>query len=188
MKFNGLLFIPSSAPINLFSPELESGVKLYSKDNLILERCEEILPDYLKFIKGIIDSPDFSLNISREMLQTNKQLRIIGKNIEKVILRRLKKLLKDDRDKYESFWSQFGKAIKGGLYSNPGKKDKLEELLLFSSSHVEDGLTTLAQYVERMSEEQDVIYYVVGENRKTIENLPQMEITSREEFRGSLLI
>ncbi len=174
VKFTALLFIPQKLPQNLFSPDFETGLKLYSKDNFILDKCEEILPDYLKFVKGLIDSPDFSLNISREMLQNNRQLRKIGKNAEKVILRRLRKMLNKQRDRYEDFWQEFGPAIKGGIQSNPTKKDKLTKLLLFASSKAE--MTTLDEYIERMNEEQDSIYYVVGENKASIKRLPQMEL------------
>ncbi|WP_408956476.1 molecular chaperone HtpG [Natroniella sp. ANB-PHB2] len=176
VKFTGLLFIPQTAPTNLFSPDFETGIKLYSKDNLIMEQCQELLPKYLQFIRGLIDSPDFSLNISREILQNNKQLKVIAKNAEKVVLRNLKKMLNNQRDKYEKFWEEFGKAIQGGIYADPTKQDKLVDLLLFSSSHLEEGKTTLAEYVERMPNEQEAIYYVVGKDRKSIENLPQMEL------------
>ena len=173
VKFTGLLFIPQNLPQNLFSPDFETGLKLYSKDNFIMDKCEEILPDYLKFVRGLIDSPDFSLNISREMLQNNKQLRKIGKNAEKVILRRLRKMLNNQRERYEEFWQEFGQAIKGGIQSNPAKKDDLTDLLLFASSQVDT--TTLDEYLERMDEEQDAIYYAVGDNKESIERLPQME-------------
>ncbi|MCK8817222.1 molecular chaperone HtpG [Natroniella sulfidigena] len=182
VKFTGLLFIPQTAPNDLFSPDFKTGIKLYSKDNLIMEECQELLPNYLQFVKGLIDSPDFSLNISREMLQNNKQLKVIAKNAEKVILRNLKKMLNNQREKYEKFWQEFGKAIKGGIYSNPDKQDKLVDLLLFSSSHLEEEKTTLAEYVERMPEEQESIYYVVGQDRTSIENLPQMELVQDKDL------
>ena len=141
-----------------------------------MDNCQKLLPDYLRFVRGLVDSPDFSLNLSRETLQDNKQLKIIGKNLEKAVLKRLKKLLEDDWEQYLKFWSEFGQLIKSGVNMTYGdKRDKLVDLLIFPSSHSDD-LTTLEEYVERMNEDQDKIYYVTGENEATVEKLPQMEL------------
>jgi molecular chaperone HtpG len=176
VKFNALLYIPAKAPYDFYTADFDKGIKLYSKSVFIMDDCQEILPEYLKFVRGLVDSPDFSLNISREILQHSKQLKVIGKNLEKTILRTLKSMLKKDREKYESFWKEFGRAIKGGIYTDYSNKDKLENLLIFESSHSKDGMTTLAEYVDRISENQEVIYYVTGESREKVENLPQMEL------------
>ncbi len=176
VKFTALLFIPDKAPANLYSKEFDQGIKLYSKNAFVMDNCQELLPDYLNFVRGLVDSPDFSLNISREILQHSKNLKVIGKNLEKNILKRLKRILTNDKEKYKEFWQEFGKAIKSGIHMNYGKsRDKLVELLIFPSSHSEGDLITLNEYVDRMDEEQDVIYYVTGRDRATVEKLPQME-------------
>lgn len=176
IEYNALLFIPSKAPFDFYSKDFSKGLQLYCKNVFIMEKCGEILPDYLSFVKGLVDSADFSLNISREILQQNRQLEIISKNIEKKILGTLKDMQKDKRDKYEEFWKEFGVAVKNGIYSDfSGKnKEKLEDLLLFNTSSSEK-IITLSEYVEKMKEGQDKIYYVSGETREFIEKLPQME-------------
>jgi len=176
VKFNALLYIPTKAPYDFYTADFDKGIKLYSKSVFIMDDCQEILPEYLKFVRGLVDSPDFSLNISREVLQHSKQLKVIGKNLEKTILRTLKSMLKKDREKYEGFWKEFGRAIKGGIYTDYSNKDKLENLLIFESSHSKEGMSTLAEYLDRISEGQEVIYYVTGESRDKVENLPQMEL------------
>jgi len=177
VKYTTLLFIPKQAPSNIFSEDFEQGIRLYSKNNFVMDKCQKLLPDYLRFVRGLVDSPDFSLNLSRETLQDNKQLKVIGKNLEKAVLKRLKKMLTDERDRYKEFWSQFGQLIKSGVNMTYGdKRDKLVDLLLFPSSHIDDGLTTIEGYVERMDVDQDVIYYVTGEEENTVEKLPQMEL------------
>lgn len=176
VEYTTLLFIPSRAPFDFYSKDYDKGVRLYSRNVFIMENCRELLPDYLKFVRGLVDSPDFSLNISREILQHSKQLKIIGKNLEDTILKNLKNTLTNDRKKYEEFWNEFGKAIKGGIYMDYKVKEKLQDLLIFPSSHATDQLTSLAEYAERMPESQDVIYYAAGKDRETIERLPQMEL------------
>ncbi|MGM0370746.1 MAG: molecular chaperone HtpG [Bacillota bacterium] len=177
VKYTTLLFIPKQAPSNIFSEDFDQGIRLYSKNNFVMDKCQKLLPDYLRFVRGLVDSPDFSLNLSRETLQDNKQLKVIGKNLEKAVLKRLKKMLTDERDRYKEFWSQFGQLIKSGVNMTYGdKRDKLVDLLLFPSSHIDDGLTTIEGYVERMDVDQDVIYYVTGEEQSTVEKLPQMEL------------
>lgn len=137
--------------------------------------CKDLLPDHLRFVRGLVDSPDFSLNISREILQHDSQLKIIGKNLEKKVLQALKKLLDDQRKKYEEMWTEFGKAIKGGIYMAYKNKEKLQDLLMFSSSHNPEGFTTLKEYVERMPEGQDEIYFASGKDIDAIKRMPQLE-------------
>ena len=176
VKYTALLFIPERAPSNIYSEDFDQGLRLYSKNNFVMDNCQKLLPDHLRFVRGLVDSPDFSLNLDRETLQNNKQLKIIAKNLEKAVMKRLKKRLDDDWEQYKEFWSEFGGLIKSGINMTHGdKRDKLVDLLIFPSSHSED-LTTLDEYVERMNDEQDKIYYVTGENETTVEKLPQMEL------------
>jgi len=176
IQFTALLYIPSRMPLTFFSKDYKKGLNLYSKNVFIMENCEELLPDYFGFVKGLVDSPDFSLNISREILQKNNQLKIIRKNIERKIIDALKSRLEKEKEKYEEFWKEFGKVIKAGLYQNIQDKEKIQDLLLFESSLSEEHMTTLKEYISRMKENQErYIFYAVGENRKAIENLPQME-------------
>lgn len=176
VEYTALLFIPSKAPYDFYSREYSKGIKLYSRHVFVMDNCQDLLPEHFKFVRGLVDSPDFSLNISREILQHGKQLQIIGKNLEKEVLKTLQNMLTDEREEYEKFWSEFGKAIKGGIYMDYKNKEKLQDLLLFSSSGSLDGLTTLEEYVNRMPEDQKEIYYVAGKDRETVERLPQMEI------------
>ncbi len=176
VEFTALLFIPSKAPMDYYSAQFERGLKLYSRSVFIMEKCKQLLPEYLGFVRGLVDSPDFNLNISREVLQHDNQLRVIAKNVEKKVLRTLKHLLENDREKYISFWEEFGRALKAGIYSDFGaNKEKLQDLLLFKSNKA-DGYTTLAEYVERMPEEQKEIYYAPAKDVETIEAMPQMEV------------
>ena len=175
-KYNSLLFIPSHLPYDYYTKEYEKGLQLYANGVLIMEKCEDLLPDYFGFVKGLVDSEDLSLNISREMLQHDRQLRIIAKNIENKIKSELENMLKNERDKYEQFFMNFGVQLKYGTYNDYGmNKDKLQDLLLFYSS-TEKKLVTLAEYVERMKEEQKTIYYASGETIDKIDLLPQVEL------------
>lgn len=176
VEYTTLLYIPARAPYNLYHTDFKAGVQLYSRHVFIMDKCEDLLPNYLGFIRGLVDSPDFSLNISRELLQQSRELKVIGKNLEKNVIRTLEKMLKNDREKYEKFWAEFGKSIKIGVYTNPADNKKLQELLLFTSSKEGNKLTSLKEYVERMPENQKTIYYATGKDIKTIENLPQMEL------------
>lgn len=176
VEYTSLLFIPSRAPFDFYSQKSTSGISLYSKQIFIMDNCQDLLPEYLRFVRGLVDSPDFSLNISRELLQHSKQLKLIGKNLEKSVLKTLENILKKDRTKYEKFWKEFGRAIKIGAYTDFQSRDKLKDLLLFSSSHATEGLTTLEDYTTRMSENQKVIYYATGKDRASVERLPQMEL------------
>ena len=177
VEYTALIYIPSHAPFDYYTREFKQGIKLYSRNVFIMDNCQELLPEYLGFVRGLVDSADFSLNISREILQQDKQLKLIGKNLEKSVLKTLENLLNKERSKYESFWKEFGKAIKAGIYMDFQSREKLTGLLLFHSSHAEaDGLTTLAEYLKRMPADQTEIYYAAGKDRNAVERLPQMEI------------
>jgi molecular chaperone HtpG len=176
IEFTALLFIPSKAPSDLYDRDFSKGIQLYSNSVFIMNDCKDLLPDHMRFVRGLVDSPDFSLNISREILQHDAQLKVIGKNLEKKILEALKKLLKDSRDKYEEIWPEFGKSLKGGIYMEYKNKEKLEDLILFNTSNDESKMTTLNEYVERMSEGQKEIYYAAAKDKDTIKRMPQLEI------------
>lgn len=176
VRYNAILYIPESAPFNYYTREYEKGLELYSNGVLIMEKCADLLPDHYSFVKGIVDSEDLSLNISREMLQHDRQLKIIEKNINKKIKRELLSLLRDDREKYEKFFDAFGQQLKYGVYSDYGMhKEELQDLLLFHSSK-EKKLVTLEEYVSRMPEDQKYIYYATGDSINRIEKLPQTEL------------
>ncbi len=173
--FSALLFIPAHAPFNYYTKDYEKGLQLYSKGVLITEKCKELLPDYFSFVKGLVDSEDLSLNISREMLQHDHQLRLIARTLEKKIKSELLHLLENDRETYEKIYEAFGTQLKFGVYNDYGAhKDVLQDLLLFVSSH--DGkLTSLKEYAARMPETQKAIYYACGETKEKIDMLPQAE-------------
>ena len=176
LEYTALLFIPSKAPFNFLYPNFERGLELYSKNVFIMDKCKELIPEYLKFVRGLVDSQDFSLNISREILHHTAQLKRIASNIEKKILETLENILKNDRKKYEEFFKEFGESIKIGIYSDFTKKEKLSNLLLFQSSETsENEYTTLAEYKARMKEGQEFIYYAAGKDKSSIEKLPHME-------------
>lgn len=180
--YNALLYIPSKAPFDYYSKEYEKGLQLYSNGVLIMDKCADLLPDYFSFVKGLVDSEDLSLNISREMLQHDRQLKAIAKSIEKTVSNELKKMLKNEREKYEEFWKAFGLQLKYGIYSNFGmNKEKLQDLLLFTSSN-EQKLVTLDEYVTAMREDQKYIYYATGESAARIEQLPQTELVKENGF------
>ncbi len=176
VEYTTLLFIPEQAPHDFYYKERHYGLKLYSRNVFIMDECREILPEYLAFVRGLVDSADFSLNISRELLQHSKQLKLIGKNLEKSIIKKLEAMRDKERPKYEGFWKEFGNAIKGGIYMERQSHEKLQDLLLFNSSHSKDTMVTLVEYLSRMPESQQEIYYASGKDRESIENLPQMEL------------
>ena len=181
-SYNALLFIPSKAPFNYYSKEYEKGLQLYSNGVLIMDKCADLLPDYFSFVKGLVDSEDLSLNISRELLQHDRQLKVIAKNLEKTIKNNLVKMLKEDRDKYEEFFKNFGLQLKFGIYSSYGQnKDILEDLLMFHTSFA-DKMSTLEEYVSRMKEDQKFIYYATGNSISRIEGLPQIEALKEKGF------
>lgn len=173
--YTALLFLPSHAPMDYYTREYEKGLQLYASGVLIMDKCADLLPDCFSFVKGLVDSQDLSLNISREMLQHDRQLKLIASRLEKKIASELQSMLNNDREKYEQFWKSFGLQLKYGMYDNYGaKKDELKDLVLFTSS-AEKKLTTLKEYVSRMKPEQKYIYYGCGETVERILGLPQAE-------------
>lgn len=176
VSYNAILYIPERMPYDFYTKEYEKGLELYSNGVLIMEKCSDLLPDYFGFVKGVVDSPDLSLNISREILQHDRQLRRIAKNIKNKIKNELKNMLKNDRETYEKFYEAFGRQLKYGVYSDFGvNKEDLQDLLMFYSSK-EKKMVTLDEYVDRMKEDQKYIYYAVGESIDRIEKLPQTEL------------
>ena len=179
VEYTALLCIPKRAANNLYYSDYEPGLQLYSWHVFIMDKCKDFLPDYLRFVKGLVDSPDLPLNISREILQQSVEVKVIGKALEKNIQKQLGKMLKDDRDKYEEFWREFGKSIKIGVYNSmfdTKLKDALKDLLLFPTSNDDGKLSTLAEYVGRMPDFQKNIYVAAGKDAAAIEQLPQMEL------------
>ena len=175
VSYNAILFIPETTPYDFYTKEYEKGLELYSSGVLIMNKCGDLLPDYFGFVKGIVDSEDLSLNISREILQHDRQLKLIAKNIKTKIKNELESLLKKEREKYEKFYESFGRQLKYGIYSDFGSnKEILQDLLMFYSSK-EKKMVTLDEYVSRMPEDQKYIYYAVGESNERIEKLPQIE-------------
>ena len=175
IEYTSLIYIPSHAPYDFYTKQYEKGLQLYSNGVLIMEKCADLLPDYYSFVKGVVDSPDLSLNISRETLQQNRILKTIAKSIESKIKAELERLLNNDREAYNKFYKEFGMQLKYGVYNNFGMdKDKLEDLIMFASS--KDGsYKTLAEYVKDMKEGQKEIYYACGESVAKIDLLPQVE-------------
>ena len=181
-SYNALLFIPSHAPYNYYTKEYEKGLQLYSRGVMIMDKCSDLLPDYFSFVKGLVDSYDIALNISRETMQKNHQVALIAKNIENKINKELTDMLKNERDKYEEFYKAFGMQLKHGIYSSYGmNKDKLQDLLLFYSSN-EDKYVTLSEYVERMKKDQKDIYYASSESINSIKMLPQVEMIKEKGY------
>lgn len=175
VNFEAMMFLPAHAPFDYYSRDFEKGLQLYSSGVLIMEKCKDLLPDYFSFVRGLVDSADLSLNISREMLQQDRQLKVIAKAVEKKIVSELKKLLENERENYEKFYAAFGTQLKWGLYSDYGMhKDVLQDLVMFKSS-AEGKLCTLKEYTSRMKEEQKKIYYASGDSVEKIALLPQVE-------------
>lgn len=185
VEYTALLFIPGSAPMNLYYSDYEPGIQLYSRHVFIMDKCKDLLPEYLRFVKGLVDSPDLSLNISREMLQQSRNLKVIGKNLEKTILKTLARKAEKERSEYEKFWNEFGKSIKIGIYSGmmtgENNADKLKDLVLFYSAR-QGRLVTLKEYVEAMKDGQQKIYYAVGKDKESIDALPQTELLKDREL------
>ena len=178
VEYTALLEIPARAPFNLYQSDYEPGIQLYSRHVFIMDKCKDLLPDYLRFMKGLVDSPDLSLNISRELLQQSRELKTIGRALEKNILKTLGKKLEKDREGYEKFWNEYGRSLKIGIYnsmySGRDTVDKLKDLILFTSSQ-EGKLVSLKEYAARMPESQKSIFYATAKDKATIEQLPQME-------------
>ncbi len=182
IRYNAILFIPETIPFDYYTKEYEKGLELYSNGVLIMEKCPDLLPDYFSFVKGMVDSEDLSLNISREMLQQDRQLKVIAKNIKNKIKKELENLLKHDRAKYETFYRSFGRQLKFGVYNEFGQdKDVLQDLLMFYSSK-EKKWVTLDEYVSRMPEDQQYIYYATGETHERIDKLPQTELIAEKGY------
>ena len=176
VSYDSILFIPSKPPMNYYSNEYEKGLQLYSRGVFIMDKASELVPEHFRFVKGLVDSEDLSLNISREILQHDRKLKVIADKIEKKIQSELETMLKKDREKYEEFFDSFGLQLKFGIYNSYGMlKEKLQDLLLYYSSK-EEKLITLAQYVENMPEGQKEIYFASGETREKIATLPQVEL------------
>ena len=182
VNYTGILFIPGQTPYNFYSKEIEKGLQLYCNGVLIMDKCSDLLPDYFSFVKGVIDSPDLDLNISRETLQQSRVLKTIAKNIENKIKKELTNLLENERDKYEKIYNNFGVQLKYGIYNNFGMdKEKLQDLLMFYSSK-EKKLITLKEYASRIKEGQKNIYYAIGDSIDKIDMLPQVEIFKDKDY------
>lgn len=182
IRYHAILYIPETTPFDYYSKEFEKGLELYSSGVLIMNKCADLLPDYFSFVKGMVDSEDLSLNISREMLQHDRQLKLIAKNIKNKIKSQLQSLLKNERVKYETFYKSFGRQLKFGIYNDYGmNKDELQDLIMFYSSK-EKKLVTLAEYVSRMPEDQKYIYYASGETYERIKKMPQTELITEKGY------
>src|SRR5699024_6855637 len=178
IRYNAILYVPETAPFDYYSKEFDKGLELYANGGLIMEKCADVLPDLFSFVKGMVDSEDLSLNICRDMLQHDRQLQLIAKNISRKIKTDLVSLLKNDRKKYIKFYESFGRQLKYGAYEDFGaNKKELEDLLLFYSS-TEKELVSLAEYVSRMKDDQTYIYYAAGESVERLDKLPQTEIVA----------
>ena len=187
VSYNSLLFVPSHAPYDYYTKDYEKGLQLYSNGVLIMDKCADLLPDYFSFIKGLVDSEDISLNLSRELLQQDRQLRLIAKSLEKKIKSSLEEMLEEDREGYEKFFEAFGMQLKYGIYSSYGNNDTLKDLLMFYSSK-EKKRITLKEYVENMKEDQEKIYYASGESLDKIDLLPNVERFKDKEYEVLYLV
>ena len=187
VSYNSLLFVPSHAPYDYYTKDYEKGLQLYSNGVLIMDKCADLLPDYFSFIKGLVDSEDISLNLSREMLQQDRQLRLIAKSLEKKIKSALEEMLEEDRENYEKFFEAFGMQLKYGIYSSYGNNDTLKDLLMFYSSK-EKKRITLKEYVDNMKEDQEKIYYASGESLDKIDLLPNVERFKDKEYEVLYLV
>ena len=182
VSFKALLYIPGKAPYDFYTKDYKRGLQLYSSGVLIMDNCEDLLPEHFRFVRGVVDSQDLSLNISREMLQHNRQLTIIARNIEKKIKSELKTMLENDREKYEEFYAAFGRQLKYGTVSDYGAhKEATQDLLLFYS-HKQGKLVSLKEYVDAMAEGQEKIYYAPGENKERLSKLPQVETLTKKDY------
>ncbi|MBA8824251.1 molecular chaperone HtpG [Saccharopolyspora lacisalsi] len=174
-EYQALLFIPSMAPFDLFTRDHKRGVQLYVKRVFIMDDCEALLPEYLRFVKGVVDAQDLSLNVSREILQQDRQIQMMRKRLVKKVLSTVKDMMTEDPDRYGKFWDQFGQAVKEGLVNDLDNRDQILEIASFESTHDPESKTTLRQYVERMKDDQDSIYYITGSSRSKVENSPHIE-------------
>lgn len=174
-EYQALLFIPSIAPFDLFTRDHKRGVQLYVKRVFIMDDCEALLPEYLRFVKGVVDAQDLSLNVSREILQQDRQIQMMRKRLVKKVLSTVKDLMTDDPERYGKFWDQFGQAVKEGLVNDVDNREQILEIASFESTHDSESRTTLREYIERMNEGQDSIYYITGSSRSKVENSPHIE-------------
>ncbi|MFA5542434.1 MAG: molecular chaperone HtpG [Bacilli bacterium] len=182
LDYTALIYIPKKAPYNLYSEKYEKGLQLYTKNVFIMDKCKELVPDYLRFVKGLVDSNDLNLNISREILQKSKQLQDIAKNVEKRILKKLEDLLKNDYDKYLEFFKSFGVNLKFGIYEDFGlKKDMIQDLILYKTVN-SDKMITLKEYVLAMTKKQEFIYYASGKTKEQVLAMPQMDLLKKQGF------
>jgi molecular chaperone HtpG len=181
-EYQALLFLPGHAPLDLFMRERKRGVQLYVKRVFIMDDCEALMPEYLRFVKGVVDAQDLSLNVSREILQQDRQIRMIRRRLVKKVLQTVKTMMADNAENYAKFWSAFGAAVKEGLLDDVDNRDSILEISSFASTHDADAPTTLKDYVARMKEGQEVIYYLTGESRSIIENSPHMEAFQAKGF------
>ena len=187
IEFRALLYVPSRAPFDLYMPDASRGIHLYIRRIFIMSDCEAILPEYLRFIRGVVDSEDLPLNISREILQQNRHVKVIRKSITKKILETLRELSKEEKDQYRGFWNEFGRVLKEGLTRDQDHRESLLDLCRFSSTHDPEALTSLEAYMDRMKENQDTIYFMTGENRRVIENSPHLEMFKEKGYEVLLL-
>ncbi|MFF7857395.1 molecular chaperone HtpG [Streptomyces sp. NPDC007904] len=174
-EYQALLFVPSHAPHDLFTRDFRRGVQLYVKRVFIMDDCEELLPPYLRFVKGVVDAQDLSLNVSREILQQDRHIRMMQRRLTKKVLSSVRSMMADDAERYATFWREFGTVLKEGLVTDPDNRDAILAVSSFATTHGEDGTVTLKQYVERMPDGQDAIYYITGESRESVGNSPHME-------------
>lgn len=174
-EYQALLFIPSTAPFDLFSRDQKRGTQLYVKRVFIMDDCEELMPEYLRFVKGVVDAQDLSLNVSREILQQDRRIQMVRRRLVKKILSTVQEIQANDAERYATFWDNFGQAVKEGIVGDPDNAELVLDISSFESTHHESDKTTLRQYVERMPEDQDVIYYITGNSRTKIENSPHIE-------------
>ncbi|MGH4007204.1 MAG: molecular chaperone HtpG [Pseudonocardiaceae bacterium] len=181
-EYQALLFIPSRAPLDLFMRDRKRGVQLYVKRVFIMDDCEALMPEYLRFIKGVVDAQDLSLNVSRETLQQDRQIQVMRRRLVKKVLSAVKDMMTGNVDRYKTFWKEFGRAVKEGLVNDFENRDTILEIASFPSTHHADQLTTLREYIDRMKEEQEHIYYMTGESRQIIESSPHMEAFRAKSF------
>lgn len=187
VEYEALLFIPSRAPFDLFVREAKRGVQLYVKRVLIMEDCDALLPNYLRFVKGVVDAHDLSLNISREILQQDRQIQVVRRRLVKKVLTTIKDMMTKHPDRYRTFWAEFGRVLKEGLIEDPDNRETILELISVASTHHPEELTTLRGYVERMKERQGSIYYLTGESRSMLEQSPHLEAFRAKEYEVLLL-
>ena len=185
-EYQSILYLPKKAPMDLFMPDAQRGLQLYVKRVFIMDHCEELMPPYLRFVRGVVDANDLSLNVSREILQKDRQIQVIHKRLSKKVLESLEESLEENRSEYVDFWSEFGKVVKEGIYTDAKNRDKILNVSLFHSTH-NDELTTLSEYLERMQEGQDTIYYLTGEHKEALENSPHLELFREKGYEVLLL-